>query len=694
LAISNSELGAQELFAALTGESGALALDYLEDIDSRTPTRTEAQILKKTLAQIKNPVLAFQIKKSLRLAAFRLKKAKFQVSIAGMEKLLKDNSRLDDLALAITTVESAEAFLAADLIRQAHWETFPAEILPSFCTFFKKHGSIEDSNALQELARHPEPIVITAALTALEKIDPSNLQSIIIPLLDSPQNGIKAQAIQTFYRYNKHQALKHLLSMLFSKDEKQIILALHHATYFPFQELESQLIRLMTECSSPPVLMRISQIFKNNANTQLPFRLFWVNRSIDGQHKSLVKGIILGVVRALADKKLIDVSTQEYLEQLKEKVRKEELERLKKSCHFEEETEGDEGLPSISTIEKKKSSTDTKPDTKPKPTESNSNFDNYDSLKEKEKVQLLNRLKPEEFQNFRAKIEQLFTTAKGKELAAIIGLFGKHGKPEDAEKIKPCFKKDNPDVVCASIKAMAKLDQDYLCLFLPQFMQDKNGKVRMTATRSLVSIDRESIRSLLSGLLSARSSQQRALGISTSMLVDFNIVREPLIKCLGKESSVELLEKIGMVLSANPDRELLLSAYATYREGRSTLKAEYLRVTEMIADKLSIVLNKINSPEELLAEAEEIYDSEYESRKDKIAEEKKRKEEELKEMEEAGVTIDQLNTEDQSLQTILSAKSKDPKITRAKATIIIWILVAVAWGGTIALLILKVLTGE
>jgi hypothetical protein len=178
------------------------------------------------------------------------------------------------------------------------------------------------------------------------------------------------------------------------------------------------------------------------------------------------------------------------------------------------------------------------------------------------------------------------------------------------------------------------------------------------------------------------------------MLVDFNIVREPLIKCLGKESSVELLEKIGMVLSANPDRELLLSAYATYREGRSTLKAEYLRVTEMIADKLSIVLNKINSPEELLAEAEEIYDSEYESRKDKIAEEKKRKEEELKEMEEAGVTIDQLNTEDQSLQTILSAKSKDPKITRAKATIIIWILVAVAWGGTIALLILKVLTGE
>jgi HEAT repeat protein len=698
LAISKSELGAQELLAGLTGDNGTLALDYLEEIDGKTPSRTEAQILKKAYSIVRNPVLSFQIKKSLRLAAFRLKNTKFKVSLEGMEKLLKDPARIDDLALAIATVEPAEAFMAADLIRQANWQNFATEILPSFCRFFKFHGGIQDSNALQELTRHPDPTVITAALSALEKIDPENLQGIIVPLLNSPLTVVKAQAIQAFYRWNKHQALQHLLKMLFSKNEQDVILALHHANYFPYAELESHLIRLLTEVTSPPILMRISQIFKNNANPDLPFRIYWVNRSLEGQHQSLVKGILLGVVRSLADKKLIDISAQEYLNQLKEKVRKEELELIKKSCKIEGEADSediDSLLPSIEeTQAPPRAKSQTIPEKQPR-VEPPIDFSTYDSLKEQEKVQFLARIKAKDFKEFNEQIVNIYNKASGKELAAIVNLFGKFGGEAYAEKVKKHIKSDNPDIICAVIKALGKLDSEFLCLYLPQFMQDRNGKIRMTATRTFVTIDRESIKSLLTSLLTSPNVKQRSLAISTSMLVDFNIVRSPLIETLAKENSVELLEKIGMVLAANPDREVLLDTYRAYRRGKQTMKAEFKQIVEMVADKLSIVLNKINTAEELLSEAEALYEEEIKAEKKKSAAKDADKASDAPpDGAEIGITKEQLATEDQSIQTILTSDKEDPKTKRAKATVIIWILVAVAWGGTIALVILKLLTGE
>ncbi|MGM0598267.1 MAG: HEAT repeat domain-containing protein [Candidatus Rifleibacteriota bacterium] len=703
MAISNSELGAQQLLSVLTGENGSLALSYLQEIDSRKPTRDEAAILKKAYSTVKKPVLSFQLKKSLRLAAFRLKGAKFKVSLEGMEKLLNDTSRLDDLALAIATVETAEAFLAADIIRSSEWQNFPAEILPSFCQFFKKHGNIRDSNSIQELTRHPDPIIITSALAALEKIDPENLQSIIIPLLNSPQTQVKAQAIQAFYRWNKHQALQHLLKMLFSKKEQDVILALHHANYFPYPELESHLIRLLTEVSSPPILMRISQILKNNANINLPFRIYWVNRSLSGQHKSLVKGILLGVVRSLADKKIIEVSAQEYLNDLKEKVRKEELKLIKESCKIEDESDFDESdslLPALDEPEKaqpeKHAAASEKPVIKVPKKDPQPGFSDYENLKPQEKVKFITRLPEKSFKENKNQLVELLKTSKNKELAAVIKTFGKYGSEEDAELLEKHLKSENPDVLCAAIKTMGKLDTEQLCLYLPQYMQDKNGKIRMTATRTFVTIDRESIRSLLTSLLTSPNVKQRTLGISTSMLVDFNIVRQPLLDCLVKENSIELLEKIGMVLAANPDRELLYFTYKVSKNPRPSMKQEFEEIVNMIAQKLSVVLNKINTAEELIAEAEKIYEEEREKeKKEKEARQKSNnKEKEAVDGAEIGITEEQLQTEDNSVQAIFTSSDQDAKAKRAKATVIVWVLVAVAWGGAIALYLVKFLTGE
>ncbi|KAF1083618.1 MAG: hypothetical protein GQF41_0396 [Candidatus Rifleibacterium amylolyticum] len=713
MAISNSQLGAQELLSALISENGTITLSRLDEIDQREPTRAEAEILKQALDSVKNPVLAFQIKKSLRLAVFKLKKTQFKVSLEGLEKLLEDHNRLDDLALGIATVEPAEAFLAADYFRNASWQDFPPQILVSFCNFFRKHGNIADSPVLQDLTRHHDANVITAALTALETLDPGNLQGIIIPLLDSPQNEVKAQAIQAFYRWNRAEALKHLLKLLYSSNEQEVILALHHAAYFPYLEIEPYLIRLLTQTTTPSILMRITQLFKANANPELPFRIFWVNRSLSGQHQSLVKGIILGVVRALADSGQISVSVQEYLNELKNRVKQEEMRLLKATCKVSNEEAEEAILPEIDETpaepeplpappSDQTSASEDKPIPEPaaparampKPPPPikapEVEFDNYSNLGEQERVQLLARANANFFKEYKPRLNSLFNDAQGRELAALINLYGKFGTYDDAARIKSYVKSDNPDIICACIKALSTLDTEYLCLYLPQFMQEKNGKIRMTATRVFVSIDRDRIKGLLTGLLASSNVKQRLLGVSMSMLVDFNIVRQPLLDALVRETSVEMVEKIGLVLSANPDRELLNAVYSTAQNCRSSLIMDHQSVVQKLADNLAIALNHISTAEELLKDAASAY--EIEQKALKAAKQEEAKQTALKKSLEFNPIAGDEQGE-VSIQDIMTTSSSDPKAKRAKLTIIVWVLVAIVWGGSMAVLVLSYLFG-
>ncbi len=703
MATSNSELGAKEMLSILCSGNGTVVLDTLEELDFREPTRVEAQVLKKALSIVKDPVLSFQIKKSFRLAVFKLKKANFKVSTDGFEKLLKDQNRLDDLALAIATVETAEAFLTQDIIKQINWTSFPAPILPSFCQFFKRFGNIQDSFEIQQLTRHPDPTVLTAALSSLEKLDPGNLQGIIVPLLTSPQPVVRAQAIQAFYRWNKGQATQHLLDMLFSKEENEVQLAIHHATYFPYPEIEPHLLRLISACNNPSILMRISQLIKKNAHQEIPFKLFWLARSLQGQHQSLVKGMLLGIVRELSAKKLIDCSSQEYLNRIKERAKKEELQILKDTCQFQEDADEENSLPSLEAIsgqEEEHPKDEIVKEEKPKIKQG---FENYSELPTKARIQMLARLDANTFKENKPLIISLFRESEGKEKASIINLIGKFGNSqEDLERVKPSLQSEDPDLVCATIKALANLDPDYLCLYLPQFMQDRNGKIRMTATRVFVTIDKETIKSLLSSLISSNNIKQRTLGISTSMLVDFSLVRESLIEALAKETSLELLDKLCVVLSANPDRELLNCAFAKVSNDHRSLKAEKFKVLESIADKLAIALDNISSPEELYQEAKDFFEQSQKELK-KQTEQKNINNAENKEnpsesnsknsnSTEVDTSVDITNPD--ALHDVLTQSSTDSKAKRAKATVIVWLLVALAWGAAIAIGALKFLFGD
>ena len=422
----------QELLSPNIINNPSRFLEILEFVDTTVPTRDTALILKKAMVVQKDPILSFLLKKSFRLAAFKLKGAAFKISLAGLDKLLRSPDRLDDLALAVTSVEKAEAFMASDFFKSANWKYFPVEILPCFCYFFKKHGNSQDLDDLLELTRHPNPTVIAAALEALKKLDTGSLRSIIQPLIQ------------------KHS-------------------------------------------QQPKESAALEQLYASNAN--------YNSSNISNESKEY------------------------YIE------------------------------------------------------------------------------------NHKLIIDTLQNGTSDLETVRILRLIKKYGDEQDVNYVKPYLIKDKPDIVRAAIKVLEKLDPEYLCIYLPQLLQDKNTKVRLTATRAFQSIDSESVINMVLSLLKSLNVKQRTIGITTAMLVDFNMVREAYLIAFSKETSEELLEKIGLVIAANPYRELVTDLYFAHKASRTLLRAQREKIIEMVSEKVSLAFGGKPWPKELIMEAKELYEA-------------------------------------------------------------------------------------
>ncbi len=786
------QLTLNQIAAGLASPDGTIVLSTLQAIEAQPPTKSIPPLLEAALVKIQDPILIFQIRKTWRRIGLALRGKPVEVQADHLEKLLPQRDKLEDLALAVSCLEHTEAILAVDLLRAAKWYEFPALILPTFCLFFKKYGNLQDADHLVGLSRHPDPTVLTSALEALEVVDPGNLQSLITPLLTSPLPAIRGQAIRALFRYDKSAALTHLGAMLQSGNKQEQHLALHYAGLFPYPDVESLLVRFVAENSDPKLLMRISQIMKEHAHPDLPFRLYWICRKLKDQHQNLVKGILMGVARTLCEQGVFTGTAQEYLDQLKERVRQEE-ERLTKARYSTSgfapsaplgtftpsATAAPVPVPETRNVPPGPTSPPPPPSTgastpatspasapsitppaRPSPAppspppvpvgtptatpdaapasfrppattpvsapagvvpapgapaasplEIHPDLDppslrqkrpapapaaifvieEYQSLDFVKRVQVLGKLTHEEYSSFRSRIPQLMREAKGKELAAVLKAIGRFGTSEDAGMIRRFLNAENPDEVCAAIDALSKLDSEYLSLYLPQLMQSKNGKIRVTATRIFSSIDSERIKSLLQGLLRSPSSRQRQLAMPATVLVDFSLIRDALINAFTKETTPELIEKMGVVLAANPDREMLREAFRAAKTAGRLLGPAKLAVVTQIAENLAVALEKTVTVEQLLADEEKAFSDDLQATAAAQAQQAARDRAAAKaaiaasEGEGGGKPVD--------VKRMLTGQDEEAKGQRAKVTMVVWLLVILVWGFMIASYAVNVLFG-
>lgn len=637
MAKHSGKLPISDLVMNLQYESNIAALDILDKFDKAPePAENDLAALKNLFAREKNLVMAFQLKKSFRYGYFKRKGAKILVNSDNLKKLLGNPARIDDLALLLLSMNPAEAFMNIDLIRASSWENFASRILPNFCKFFNQYGSVEDEKSFLALTRHPEPVVMAVALSALPKFDPVGSQAVIEPLLNSPLPLVRAEAIQAMYPVNKSLALNHFSELIRSPEKSNMLVALNKVNFFPYVEMEPYLLRLMVSTGDKEILRKIGRIFCKNAYPELPLKILKNNKNLDSAHKLHVNGILVAVAKTLSLSGAIEEDYQDYItgllreQQITTKNTVENLvyseeksasakasdtfedkgeSELKKTEESEEieEASQEESTPSIRTKsrrKRKKISLDV----------DSIDFPAYKQLSLDERLFFLMKAPESFFLENRTALKERFQSSTAKEQGNIIKLFGKYGDKSDAASLKKFLHTtDDEDLVSAAIKAFAELDVDYLLLYLPTFMQSENTKIRMTAMQVFSSIDRDSIASLVTGLLSSQNREHKILAVNSIVTLDFEIVRKPLIEAFSNELSGSLADKLGLTLLANVDRDLLLDMCRLgYSESPNAFRGRNL--AKSMSVKLSELLGGISSPEELLEEAKKISKEEKEER--------------------------------------------------------------------------------
>jgi len=423
-------------------------------------------------------------------------------------------------------------------------------------------------------------------------------------LLNSSHPNIRAKAIQLLFRWDPAESLCRLLDLLFSSNPVEQALALYYANSFPFVEVEPHLLRFVAETSDPLLLARVIPILRANPSQEIAFKLYKTYRTLRETHREMLKGMIIAVVLSLAKRNEISVSPQEFLDQLKQAAINEEKLLVQKSTEVSTEAEAEKTVSETAPLEAEVTENNEKA-TAVEPEKLR--IEDLPNLDSKKKIQLFSQMSQLDYETFRAQVPGLLQSLDGKVLASLIRLVGRFGKPSEAKLLKPFL--DNPDqnLVCAAIDALSNLDSEYLAVYLPQLMQNSKGKIRLHATQAFVTLDRDQAKSMINEMLRSPNYKQRSLAIPIAMQVDFSMVRNPLLKALETETSVDIIQKIGVVLSANPDREILRTVYRLWKHASAETDSYFKEIVQLVAQNLSVVLGKTTSPTDLLAAEEKSF---------------------------------------------------------------------------------------
>ncbi len=604
---SKSILGLNHISFSLTSGVGALVLETLDDLEKRSPSESITQALHGALLRIKSPVLAFQVRKTLRKISGELAGKPLSADGVSPEAILLRPEKLEETAVVISQVgkDLSPTWLTA--LRKARWSEWPGRILPTFLRFVGSFGGQEDFGPIRSLlAETQEGPVVESALEALERLGSPDLEERARAFLSSPSPALRGKAARILYRFNPADALEHLLPLLFSENPVEQAIALHHAAGLPFWELECHLLRFVGETLDSDLLMRASPLFCAGATPELTFKLYRVYKTLQDTHRDLVKGLIIQVVLALYKTRQITTSPQDFIDSVREKIASEDLQKAKS---IGEETDPQEkpGSPA----EPLPSTTPVPPAPLPDKPASPSAFE---AMGPHERIIFLNDLPAEGFPAFRGRIPDLLKTTRGKELAAVIRLLGRYGSFEDAALVPGYLDHEDPVVVCAAIDALVMLQPDHLGVFLPKLMQSQKGKIRFHATQAFINLDRQQVRSLVSEMLRSSQPKQRAMAIPICVQVDFMVVRDTLLKALERETSPELIQKMGVLLSSNPDREILRTIFRFMKQ-QSGQVAEILQdAAQQTAKNLSVIMGKSVPFEELIAEEEKSFQAQVMAR--------------------------------------------------------------------------------
>ncbi len=499
------------------------------------------------------------------------------------------------LALLLEMLPADSASATGETLANRALNDYPAIILPFVLRFIRKHRLTAFTRQITALCNHRDPQILSAAVETLEKIEPQQLEPLLVPLLTNSNPAIRSRAVRLLYRLDRQEALKHFEFMLLSPDIGDRNAAMFHAYFFPFALIEPALLQFMAVESDPELLKKAGYLFQVNPALEPPLNLIEIIEGSSGSKREIFSEILKGVLNARS--RLLNRPVDELLAELKAACRNKKGSELVAQCRLAWETAGPaqrhaiagkleqlarSGITAASEAlnDLAVQTTGTSPE---KPQEISAADLNRLSASERINIwkasdDVINRLQNE--------ISVLWPTMNPEEKTVILSRILQTRCLSLARAIgHQALQDKNEIVVAATIETLQVLDPDIIFPLLPRLLAHPSTAVQSAAISVHSIYDKDQAVRLLEKMLGS-NPVARASALFHLAQFDFPSVEKILMNCLKSEDNTANLQKIEAILSSNLDDRLLFQVFSLSRAEKGPRRAAIENMFSRLAGTL------------------------------------------------------------------------------------------------------------
>ncbi len=573
----------------------------------------------------------FQMETILARAAAKQKK-KEKVGAEEIVAIINDPNR-DEIrfTLLLEGVKKTQAEEVGNALRQAKWGSFSPKLLPAILKFFKKYGTKEDSTEIATMCRHDDMRVLTAAIEALEKLNPDLLKPYLVSLLTNPQLGIRARAIRLLSRWDPPEAMRQFESMLTSEKTEERNVALFQSFFFPFEQIESLMLRFVSLETDLELIKKASIVFMSNPDKQIPVKLMEIRQNCEGEKYKLIDFILRGILDSLYKAQLVEAAPAQMLQILEKHFKDRKLRlfiehyaqglrspdpntRFKSAAKLLDAVRANfpgvrelllrycdkEPVAAIRDRIKPYLEVQTAEEAKEEVKK------DYFACNQQERLRILAKVTPETYMDIIPNLVSKAQNLSAPEIVEVIGairmMSKSSGRKDELPYVEKCIQSRSSDVIVAAINCLDELQPDSLHCHLPTLINNASDDVKLEAIKIFGRFDKQQALSLLEQSLNSYKAPTRRSAIFCLGQFDFPSVGKTLFNALKREADPTNLEQIKSILKSNPDEEIFINAYVEAKRPRNSAKDLYEELYKDIVVNLSKITGK--SEEELYANAE------------------------------------------------------------------------------------------
>jgi HEAT repeat protein len=492
--------------------------------------------------------------------------------------------------------------LVPDFLRETGLQAFPEEILPFLFPIIGEYGSATDSPHIEAYCRHENPRVLLAAVEALERLNPDDVRSFIIPLLLHSSPGIQTTAIRLLYRWDPGEALNHFRAMLFGNLPSERQAALTIGYFFPFPAIFPSLLEFLSLENDPDLLKSAGRLFQVNPQPDVPHQLAEVWETTVGRKREQLGAVLLEVIRALSAAGLTELSPRDFLQSLREKIRERRLEAM--VDHFQQTFESADQTEREIIISRMESFSHFSPIRKLLV----QFFRQVEELPLRTRIALILGLPPEQRSPeagpamkpvsapnspleisetaSREELYRVLQTAGDDQKATAIRVLGSRGNPGDIEKLRTYLNHPAPGIIAATIEALSEMDSEWLSAFLPRLVLSGETAIRDAAIRALIHCDKRQALTLVEQLLGSGQHKGRSAGVFSLGFFDFPSIRELAAQALKMEENPDHFRYLGDLFLTHMNEENLVLLIEQIEAASDKLRPELHQLTTRAAEML------------------------------------------------------------------------------------------------------------